>query len=201
MAALCLGLMQLTRHSFALGPSAIGPMVNVHVVLFFAVIANVILAAFNLTPIPPLDGSKIWPCLFSKMKPAFSPALRQLSLIILIVIISTRALSPAIGAVVNTVAGIMPETDSDVFDDHCNAAMAEMKAGRPAQAEKALDEAIALNAQSADCLCQRAAARAAQQKWPAAADDIRRALELDKGNKEYQALRAEIQQHLPPQSK
>jgi Zn-dependent protease len=198
MVALCLGLMQFTRRSFAFGPQAEMPVFVAHMVLLLAAIANAILAAFNLIPMPPLDGSKIWPCLFPKMKPAFSPALRQASWIILIVIMATRTLSPAIQAVVGTVAGIMPAPDIQLFSDRLNAAAAEMKGGRPAQAEKALDAALALNPRSAECFYLRATVRAAQQKWPAADDDIRRALEMNKDSKEYQALHAVIAQHLPP---
>jgi tetratricopeptide (TPR) repeat protein len=190
--------MQITRRSFAFGPRAVAPVFLAHWMLLFAAIANTGLAAFNLIPIPPLDGSKIWPCLFPKMKPSFSPALRQASWIILIVIVSTRALNPVIQAVVSTVAEIMPTPDVQVFSDRLDAAMAEMKAGRHAEAEKSLDEAIALYPRSAECFYLRARARAAQQKWPPAADDIRRALELNKDNKDYQALQAEIEKHLPP---
>ena len=198
MVALCLGLMQFTRHSFAYGPRATLPMSIAHAMLLFAAIANTLLAAFNLIPIPPLDGSKIWPCLFPGMKPAFSPALRQVSWIILIVIISTRALNAAIQAVVNTVAGMMPAPDIQVVADRFQTAITDMKAGRPAEAEKVLDEAIALNPQSAECFYMRAVARAEQKKWPTADADIRRALELDKDNERYQALQAEIAKHLHP---
>jgi len=198
MVALCLGLMQFTRRSFAFGPRAELPMFDAHLMLLFAAIANTVLAAFNLIPVPPLDGSKIWPCLFPGMKPSFSPALRQVSWIILIVMMTTHALNPAIQAVVNTVAEIMPAPDVQVFGDRLRTAVTEMKAGRHAEAEKALDEAIALNPRSAECFYLRAVERAAQQKWPPAADDIRRALEMDKDNKDYQALQAEIAQHLPP---
>ncbi len=33
---------------------------------------NAILACINLLPVPPLDGSKIWPCIIPGMKPAVS---------------------------------------------------------------------------------------------------------------------------------
>ena len=42
-----------------------------------AVIINVVLATINLLPIPPLDGSKIWPCLLPNVKPAFTPKINQ----------------------------------------------------------------------------------------------------------------------------
>ena len=32
---------------------------------------NVVLAVINLIPIPPLDGSKIWPCLIPRLRPRF----------------------------------------------------------------------------------------------------------------------------------
>ena len=198
MVALCLGLMQVTRHSYAFGPRATLPLAIAHVLLLFIAIMNTILAAFNLIPVPPLDGSKIWPCLFPRMKPSFSPVLRQASWIILIVIMFTHALNPAINAVVGTVAGIMPASDSQVFHQRLAAAEADMKADHHAEAEKSLSEAIAINPRSAECYYLRATEREAQQNWPAAAEDIRRALEMDKTNADYQALQSEIAQHQPP---
>ena len=198
MVALCLGLMQFTRRSFDFGPHAVMPVFIAHMMLLLAAIANTILAAFNLIPIPPLDGSKIWPCLFPKMKPSFSPALRQVSWMILIVVMATHVLNPAINAVVSKVAGIMPKSDIQIFSEYVDAAQTAMKGNRHAEAEKALSDAIALDPRSAECFYLRATTRAAQQKWPAAGDDIRRAVELDKDNKDYQALQAEIAKHLPP---
>jgi len=204
MVALCLGLMQITRRSFAFGPRAVTPLITVHAVLLLAAVANTILAAFNLVPIPPLDGSKVWPCLFRKVKPVFSPALRQVSWIILLVIVFTRALSPAIQGVVSAVAKVMPASDVQFFDEQFKTALLERKAGHHAEAEKSLDVAIAINPQSVDCFELRAEQRAAQQKWAAADEDIRRAIELSKDDVAFSYFRAQmksfqaqIEQHLP----
>jgi tetratricopeptide (TPR) repeat protein len=188
--------MQFTRRSFAFGPGAEPLLVIAHVVLIYAVMANTILAAFNLIPVPPLDGSKIWPCLFPKVKPAFSPALRQVSWILLIVVMATHALRPAIEAVVSRVEQVTPASDQQLFSEHRDAALDEMGAGRHAEAERALDQALALNPRSAECLYLRAAERAAQHKWPAAGADIRRAIELNRTNAEYQALQKAITQQM-----
>jgi len=196
LVAVCIALMQLTRHTFAYGPAAAPFMVIAHVLFLLAAIANTILAAFNLIPIPPLDGSKIWPCIFRRVKPSFSPSTRRLTFVILIVLLSSRALDPAIRGVVKAVQEIMPAQDAEVFRGRALAAQAALRSGRYAEAEKALDDALAVNPQSAVCFYLRASARAAQKRWPAAAEDIRRALELEKGNRTYQEAQAAIERNL-----
>lgn len=42
---------------------------NLLLVLFYGAYINLVLALFNLLPIPPLDGSKIWPLVFSAVAP------------------------------------------------------------------------------------------------------------------------------------
>lgn len=56
-AALACGL--LIRLMGLLGLGAQGPWFPVHALLLFGLMINVVLAVFNLIPIPPLDGSKV----------------------------------------------------------------------------------------------------------------------------------------------
>jgi tetratricopeptide (TPR) repeat protein len=195
--ALCLALMQLTRHTFSFGPRAAAFMAIAHTTLIFAVIANAILAAFNLIPIPPLDGSKIWPVLLPRVKPSFSASTRWAALILLIVLMFSNALNRPLSAVVGTVARAMPIPDAEVFAQRLKAAFDAHKSGRYAETEKLLNEAIAVNPWSAYCYYLRASARGEQLNWQAAGDDIRRALELDKDNPLYEDAQKTILEHVP----
>ncbi|MEN6308601.1 MAG: site-2 protease family protein [Anaerohalosphaeraceae bacterium] len=62
---------------------------------------NAILAVFNLIPIPPLDGSKIWPCLIPGMRPVWTGKATWVWFILLVVmmkgdITSKVVIDPAI---------------------------------------------------------------------------------------------------------
>jgi Zn-dependent protease len=46
---------------------------------------NAILAIINLLPIPPLDGSKIWPCVIPGMRPVVSGKWSTVWIVVLIV--------------------------------------------------------------------------------------------------------------------
>ena len=69
VAIACLALMQWTRYSFQFGPRGVQPLSDAHKLLEMAVLINALLAMFNLLPIPPLDGSHIWPCVIPGLKP------------------------------------------------------------------------------------------------------------------------------------
>ena len=53
---------------------------------------NAMLAVFNLLPIPPLDGSKIWPCIIPSLSPAMSASHSMLWMVVFIVAISLGAI-------------------------------------------------------------------------------------------------------------
>ncbi|HUU21897.1 MAG TPA: site-2 protease family protein, partial [Phycisphaerae bacterium] len=69
-AALILPLTYLTRHTLAFGLAGEARMVLVHNIVVSAFLLNLLLATLNLLPIPPLDGSKIWPVLIPRLKTA-----------------------------------------------------------------------------------------------------------------------------------
>jgi Zn-dependent protease len=54
--------------------------------LYSLLCINMILAVINLIPIPPLDGSKIWPCLFPGMRAVFSGKATWIWIIILVMV-------------------------------------------------------------------------------------------------------------------
>ncbi len=81
---------------------------------------NMILAVVNLIPIPPLDGSKIWPCLIPGMRPTYSGKIMWMWIVVLIVMMKTggvkRIINPAIDLMHTLVPGalqkqvVRPET-------------------------------------------------------------------------------------------
>ena len=73
---------------------------NVQTLLIGTYIINGILAVFNLIPISPLDGSKIWPCLIPNMKIVNPSRFRMAGLIILIVLMTSGGIGKAIHGVV-----------------------------------------------------------------------------------------------------
>ncbi len=68
---------------------------------------NAILALVNLIPIPPLDGSKIWPCIIPGMRPVVKNRMSQVWLVVLIVAMYTGAIGKVLNPSMNFLANIM----------------------------------------------------------------------------------------------
>ncbi|MHC4645782.1 MAG: site-2 protease family protein [Planctomycetota bacterium] len=64
---------------------------------------NAILALFNLLPVPPLDGSKIWPCVIPGMRPVVSGRWTRIWMVVLLV----SVLSGAVGGILRPVLGFL----------------------------------------------------------------------------------------------
>jgi Zn-dependent protease len=94
---------------------------------------NAILAVFNLIPIPPLDGSKIWPCLIPGMRPVWTGKVTWLWIILLVItmkgdVTSKMIISPAI----NYISNLMPISYmADTIEDESET----MPEGFPAEME------------------------------------------------------------------
>ncbi len=71
---------------------------------------NGMLAAINLVPVPPLDGSKIWPCLIPGMKPTISGKWSLVWVVVLIVSLQTGGLDMVLGPVFNGMYKILPDS-------------------------------------------------------------------------------------------
>ena len=70
---------------------------------------NAILAVVNLLPIPPLDGSKIWPCLIPKMKPTVSGKWSSIWLIVLLVVLFSGAMDKILGPTLGFLTQLLPK--------------------------------------------------------------------------------------------
>jgi Zn-dependent protease len=194
LAGLGLALMQLTRHTYALGEAAGLWMMRAHLLLMGLVLINAALAALNLIPIPPLDGSKIWPCLLGR-NASFTAKSSRWMILIVVALFAGGVLKPVIRTAVDGVGRLMPTTDGQVFVDRYEAAVKAYDAGHYAQAEALLDEDLSIDPRSDKVLASRADVRWARHHWQPALDDISAAIRLCPDKAEYYRRRAMI--HIP----
>jgi len=199
---LCLLLMQWTGRANAagiLGVSVAGLSSAftdlAHAMLMMVALINTILAVINLLPIPPLDGSKIWPCLIPGLKPSFKPKTTWVFIILLIVLIRANALSPIIDFAVSGMSKLMPMMPTAALapvddlivevDDliaEADALLAEADAAIEArdldEAEARCTEALRLDPESVVALECRVSVRSRQANWPGALADMDRLIAL-----------------------
>lgn len=89
------------------------PPVIVYNFLVGVFIINGMLAAINLVPIPPLDGSKIWPCLIPGMKPTVSGKWSMIWIVVLIISLQTGGIRKVLGPVQDGMWSLLPEYEID----------------------------------------------------------------------------------------
>ena len=82
---------------------ASGALAPITYVLFWFVLVNVMLGVFNLIPIPPLDGSGVAVSIFGAPLARVYATIAPFGFLILILLISTRALSGLFGPFQNLV--------------------------------------------------------------------------------------------------
>lgn len=70
---------------------------------------NGILAAINMVPIPPLDGSKIWPCLIPGMKPTISGKWSMVWVAVLLIGLYTGGVGKVLRPVQDVMRHLLPE--------------------------------------------------------------------------------------------
>jgi len=73
--------------------------------LFFV---NAILAMVNLLPIPPLDGSKIWPCLIPQLEPIMAGQWSTLWMVLLVIFFFTGAIDLVLAPVIRFLISLLP---------------------------------------------------------------------------------------------
>jgi Zn-dependent protease len=69
---------------------------------------NAILACVNLLPIPPLDGSKIWPCIIPGMKPVVSGKWTMVWMVVLVVCLSAGVIDKVLTPVIRFLTHLLP---------------------------------------------------------------------------------------------
>lgn len=92
----------------ALGILYMNPHWMIYRVCTSIFLINALLAVFNLLPVPPLDGSKIWPCLIPGMRPVVSGKWSAAWMVILVVCLLTGVIGKIITPVFHILFSIMP---------------------------------------------------------------------------------------------
>ena len=81
----------------------------IKIVLFYTLLINAILGAFNLFPIPPLDGSKILIGILPRAQALKFAIIERYGFFILIFLVITNALTPILNAVFNFSIDLLPD--------------------------------------------------------------------------------------------
>ena len=113
LSAVTLGLLyalQFAIHTWISEPGYIANLVIKCIMGFLESIfvINAMLAVFNLLPIPPLDGSKIWPCLIPGMRPLTSGKWSMIWVVVLLAALYSGTISKVISPVMRGVASLVP---------------------------------------------------------------------------------------------
>ena len=190
--AACMALMLLTRHTYRFGQLPAAFLDLGHSFLALVALINAILAAINLLPVPPLDGSKIWPCLIPRLKPSFRPRTTMFFIILLLVLMWTGSLSPMLNFVVGGMEQAMPTSDAQIYDRSLYDGAEAMQDARPDRADEGFTKAVEVNPYGHRAFCLRAMVRRQLARPAEALEDINRAIELEGGIADYYLHRADI---------
>jgi len=118
MVGLCLALAQFTRHSYALG-SLWSPLIDLtHMGLLLLAMLNTTLCVINLVPIPPLDGSRIWPVLFPKFTLALKGKGNLICLVAIFALFSSHALDGIMARSMAFTQQFFPKSDRSLKGYH-----------------------------------------------------------------------------------
>ena len=170
--------MQWTRHALEYDGWIRAVALIAHGFLAVMVVINTILATLNLLPIPPLDGSKIWPCLMPNVKPAFQPKTNLFFLVVFLVLIFSHSLNPLMDFTIHGVMQWAPQLETTPFLELSNAGNRALKEKQWRKAEDCYTEALQLQPNSAECYFARSIALLQQWKLKAALRDIDRAIQI-----------------------
>jgi Zn-dependent protease len=96
LAAIALGILYLKPHPI------------IALICYSTLFVNIILAVINLVPVPPLDGSKIWPCLIPGMRPTVSAKWSMFWIFLLIIAPYTHSIDFLIKFVFDNLAPLLP---------------------------------------------------------------------------------------------
>jgi Zn-dependent protease len=90
-------------------PGSDWPYKSVVIVLCLSVFyINGILAAINLLPVPPLDGSKIWPCVIPGMRPTVSRKWGRIWIVVLLAALFTGGIDWFIRGAMGLLSLLLP---------------------------------------------------------------------------------------------
>jgi len=199
IAAVGIALMYLTRRSYAFGPLGVPLLGMAHALLWLIVLINVILAAVNLVPIPPLDGSKIWACLIPGLKMDLGKKTTFAFIAVLLVLLYSGHLGDVISAVIDPVMSLAPETDESRVEHLVEWGSAAAEAERHDEAVRYFSAALAIHPDNFRALCGRAPCLVVLKRPDEALPDADRAIALWRSNADLYDLRAEIRRAMDQQ--
>ena len=192
MVGLCLALGQLTRHSYALGSHG-APFVNLaHLGLLLLVMVNTALCVINLVPIPPLDGSRIWPMLFPKFSLALRGKGNLLCLIAVFVLFSSHALNQVIDKSQAFTQRFFPVSDESLAMGHVALANKAFDRKDYSAAMAEFDQALAVDQRVSDAHYGQAMVLNEKKSLDESLAAINRAIELSPRRALYYSLRSKI---------
>jgi Zn-dependent protease len=192
LACFFMAMMEWTKHPYRFDDWMREALIELHSYFIAGAVINIALATLNLLPIPPLDGSKIWPCILPFIKPTFHPKTSLLFLIVVVVLLSSGQLQPMLKYSVEMVMETAPQSDVYVrMKEAIEAGNRCMIDRRWVDAERYFSEAASCNLLSDPCYFGRAESLYEQGKFKEALRDVNRAIELY-GNPHYYDLKADI---------
>jgi len=112
----CYLLMLLTRQTYSFGQEGEYFMRLAHASVAILALISAILAVVNMLPVPPLDGSKIWPCIIPGMKPTLKPRTTWFFVIVLVALVYTDQLDPIFSKTQKAVLEVLPISEGQVRD-------------------------------------------------------------------------------------
>jgi Zn-dependent protease len=190
--AVGIGMMHLTSHPYRFSPSAQHWINGAYYIICSIVFINIMLAVLNLIPIPPLDGSKIWPCLIPGAKPTMSGKTTWIFLIIIILLMSSHSLDGVIDFAIKKVEVLLPKSDKQTFALLQSQGMAASDDYKYADAQRYFTQALAINPRSDTCYYWRAYAKGQQLNYTGALEDMNQAIEIFGNYPPYLECRAKM---------
>jgi Zn-dependent protease len=92
----------------ALGILYLKPHWTIYFLAYSTFFVNIVLSVVNLVPVPPLDGSKIWPCLIPGLRPTVSGKWSAFWIIFLIIALYTGFIGILVSFVLDLMAPLLP---------------------------------------------------------------------------------------------
>ncbi|MCP4375055.1 MAG: hypothetical protein GY794_02570 [bacterium] len=194
----CIALAQFTRHDCSYGDSVQPFLTLTHIFLFYIALINTILAVINLLPIPPLDGSKIWPCLLPGLKPSFAGKGIWIFILGIILLVRGGYLTPVFHFITNSTAYCIPHSDSTFSEYYLDSGENALNSERYEEAEKHFTAALDFNPRAYKALQLRAKTRMHLDKRHEALEDINRCIESGGPIPERIKIRQSILKTLKP---
>jgi Zn-dependent protease len=191
LAFICFGLLQITQHTFRFESTYQSYVAIAHQFFLVAMVVNLILAAFNLIPIPPMDGWRIWPCLLSHVSPMIRPRNKWVFVMLFFMLAATSTFKPLVDLTLETLSAQILPSDISVVQSNINAAEQRYADKRWIEAESLYSQILEIQPESHEIYHLRAQTRCKMKKWRDALTDIERAISLSP-REEYFATRKDI---------